>query len=98
MTEVSKKTLILVALVASAHAVCTPEMIAEITSKATTWTPVSSNHKFANLSREEFRSRLGSKDPSSQIPIRPKPLLEGDYPATFDAREAFGSCIHPIRD
>lgn len=75
-----------------------PDIVNEIKSKADTWKAhdVETN-PLKNLSVHEIQGLLGTV---VQGPIGlPGPVPTNEMlPATFDAREKWGSCVHPIRD
>ena len=99
-------TVCVLALVAVAIAVpvCDEKMIAEINNGNHGW-QAGCSPRFAHMSVEEMKSKLMRLEHTHPRP-RSLPSMAlaapsggvGAIPDTFDARQQWPNCIHPIRD
>lgn len=86
-----------VALCAAATHPINEELVKEIKQKATTWTPMEVHQNpLAAVSHTVLKQRLGTivRGPQGF----PHPRTANGLPASFDARDQWGSKVHPIRD
>lgn len=95
--------LVIIGTVAAAAAAMHPvnqEMVEKIKSTATTWTPYEPHENpFKDFSSEQIDALFGtmiqpSNGPETYVP----PVDVSTVPASFDARDQWGSCVHNIRD
>ncbi|MEB3184429.1 MAG: C1 family peptidase [Cyanobacteriota bacterium] len=56
------------------------------------------HNQFSTLTREEIQSRLMNRIFHSEVKTVLEPELRGPVPDSFDSRQKWGSCIHPVRD
>lgn len=56
------------------------------------------HNQFSTMSREEIQSRLMKKIFHSGVETGSEAEIRGPVPDSFDARQKWGSCIHPVRD
>jgi cathepsin B len=82
--------------VAVAHPIC-DSIVNEIKQKTSQWVPheVETN-PFSSWSLNELKGLFGTviQGPA----YLPGPSSNAEAPASFDAREKWGTCVHPIRD
>mmetsp|Transcript_18182 Transcript_18182/g.13223 ORF Transcript_18182/g.13223 Transcript_18182/m.13223 type:complete len:143 (-) Transcript_18182:550-978(-) len=87
-----------VAVSATERSFITEEMVQYLKTHARTWTPMEvSENPFAGMSLEEAKRRLGAQDYSTLEGVVEFDRMKS-VPASFDGRQEWGSCVHPIRD
>ena len=86
-----------VALAASATHPVSEDIVQDIKTKTTSWTPVEAHlNPLRNVSHDVLKQRLGTiiRGPQGL----PQPPVANGIPTSFDSRTQWGTKVHPIRD
>ena len=74
------------------------QIVDDIKMLTTHWTPMEvSENPFANETEEQIRARLGTII-TAPFGFQKTSAPRTGVPSSFDARDQWGSCVHPIRD